>query len=272
MNYNSHKLNPKNHSHIIGRQDSITGDTIKANDEVVFCSACQSVFLVESWKYMDTQHCNQRETLGFVPVQAKEIKAKKKEDSFLRIPFPAEQTLNIIGIMFMLSCLCVFFGSFMVNELLKNWDLDLVLVMLGFEMFFGTLIFLLNIQRKSMKKNAWLELQKNGFALYKTRYKWTEVEYVVYKSESNLKGNPYQRDYINNIRIHVNDLERHFSLESTNRYPDNIDFLENLIQVSELTKVTFCTNDEKEYKFIEEKKKESTGNVVLTKSLLIKYN
>ncbi len=55
---NSHKLNSQHHSHILGRQDEITGDTIKVNDNVVFCAACQSVFLKESREYMNKKHCN----------------------------------------------------------------------------------------------------------------------------------------------------------------------------------------------------------------------
>ncbi len=64
---NIHKLNIENHSHIIGRQDGITGDSIKEDDEVVFCAACQSVFLKDSWKYMSGKHCDQFRTLRFMP-------------------------------------------------------------------------------------------------------------------------------------------------------------------------------------------------------------
>ena len=79
MSYSVHTLNIKKHVHIVGRQDGITGDTIKAGDEVVFCAACQSVFLKDSWEYMNRQHCGQAETLGFVPAPVPNLIAKKKE-------------------------------------------------------------------------------------------------------------------------------------------------------------------------------------------------
>ena len=94
MTYNTHKLSSQNHSHIIGRQDSVTGDAIKANDEVVFCSACQSVFLVESWEYMNQKHCNQTETLGFVPLQEKKLRLKRKNLYFLRLLLIQKNIVN----------------------------------------------------------------------------------------------------------------------------------------------------------------------------------
>ncbi|WP_291723369.1 hypothetical protein [Bernardetia sp.] len=43
MSYKAHTLT-SSHSHIIGRTDPITGDTVKENDRVVFCAACKSCF------------------------------------------------------------------------------------------------------------------------------------------------------------------------------------------------------------------------------------
>jgi hypothetical protein len=78
MSYSVHKLNIENHFHIIGRQDGVTGDSIKANDDIVFCAACQSVFLKDSWEYMNSTHCEQSETLSFVPLPAPNLVARKK--------------------------------------------------------------------------------------------------------------------------------------------------------------------------------------------------
>lgn len=49
------------------------------NDTVVFCAACQSVFLMESWEYMDGKHCHQFETLTSIPQPPSTFFAKKKK-------------------------------------------------------------------------------------------------------------------------------------------------------------------------------------------------
>jgi len=81
MSYSVHTLNIENHSHIIGRQDGVTGDTIKANDEIVFCAACQSVFLKDSWNYMKNEHCGQSQTLDFVPSPTPKLIIRKGDKS-----------------------------------------------------------------------------------------------------------------------------------------------------------------------------------------------
>ncbi len=70
------------HTHIIqnpkhkefldeNRSDPITGDDIKEGDEIVFCAACKSAFLHDTWLYLDKTHCNQTETLGKFPLSKK---------------------------------------------------------------------------------------------------------------------------------------------------------------------------------------------------------
>ncbi|WP_375561410.1 hypothetical protein ACE193_02325 [Bernardetia sp. OM2101] len=49
------------------RKDPITGDLIRENDKVVFCASCKSVFLVDTWLYLDEKHCEQSETLEKFP-------------------------------------------------------------------------------------------------------------------------------------------------------------------------------------------------------------
>ncbi|WP_375560857.1 hypothetical protein ACE193_24695 [Bernardetia sp. OM2101] len=135
MNYNTHKLNFQNYSHIIGRQDSVTGDTIKANDGVVFCGACQSVFLKESWEYMDKKHCSQTETLAFVPVQAEKIKAKKRNALLFEIAKhrKGRKTLFILSYLIIFSLL---FFWFFISELfswrLGTQDLKIIITVFSF--------------------------------------------------------------------------------------------------------------------------------------------
>ncbi len=49
------------------RIDPITGDLIEENDEVVFCANCKSVFLTDTWLYLNGKHCEQSETLEEFP-------------------------------------------------------------------------------------------------------------------------------------------------------------------------------------------------------------
>ena len=94
---NIHKLNIENHSQIIGRQDGVTGDTIKANDEIVFCAACQSVFLKDSWEYMKNQHCEQSQTLNFVPSPIPKLIIRKGDKSNDKLIYEVKNCLLNIG-------------------------------------------------------------------------------------------------------------------------------------------------------------------------------
>ncbi|WP_338766071.1 hypothetical protein WAF17_02965 [Bernardetia sp. ABR2-2B] len=82
---NIHKINPNSEEHQSflsqNRKDPITGDAILEGDEVVFCTGCKSVFLLDTWEYLGKRHCEQSETLGKFPTQ-KEIRLKV-EDSIL---------------------------------------------------------------------------------------------------------------------------------------------------------------------------------------------
>ena len=67
---NIHKIDRNLHQSFLEeeRKDSVTGDLIQANDEVVFCGICKSAFLKDSWGYMDKKHCGQTKTLKSFPV------------------------------------------------------------------------------------------------------------------------------------------------------------------------------------------------------------
>ena len=65
-----HTLEKEKHSDFLAqnRIDPITGDLLQENDEIVICAACKSAFLVDSWEYMNREHCNQRITLKEIPI------------------------------------------------------------------------------------------------------------------------------------------------------------------------------------------------------------
>ncbi|WP_338791923.1 hypothetical protein [Bernardetia sp. MNP-M8] len=64
-----HKIESNKHKEFLSeeRKDPITGDLIRENDEVVFCVSCKSVFLVDTWLYLEGKHCEQFETLEKFP-------------------------------------------------------------------------------------------------------------------------------------------------------------------------------------------------------------
>jgi hypothetical protein len=64
-----HKIEKNKHKDFLlqNRIDPITGDLIVENDEVVFCASCKSVFLVDTWLYLNGNHCEQSETLEKFP-------------------------------------------------------------------------------------------------------------------------------------------------------------------------------------------------------------
>ena len=67
---NIHKIDSHLHQSFLEeeRKDSITGDLIQANDEVVFCAICKSAFLKNSWEYIGKKHFVQSKTLITVPI------------------------------------------------------------------------------------------------------------------------------------------------------------------------------------------------------------
>ncbi|WP_375561021.1 hypothetical protein ACE193_00275 [Bernardetia sp. OM2101] len=64
-----HKIDTNKHKEFLSqnRKDPITGDLIQTTDEVVFCASCNSIFLVDTWLYLDGKHCDQSDTLEKFP-------------------------------------------------------------------------------------------------------------------------------------------------------------------------------------------------------------
>ncbi|MEM6298063.1 MAG: hypothetical protein AAF740_05170 [Bacteroidota bacterium] len=64
-----HQIQAETHAEFLkqGRIDPITGETLKAGDEIVFCADCKSAFLADSWNYMEGEHCGQSDTLAEFP-------------------------------------------------------------------------------------------------------------------------------------------------------------------------------------------------------------
>lgn len=75
----THSLRPEKHAALLAqdRRDPISGDFLKAGDEVVFCAGCRSAFLKDSWEYLGKTHCGQKETLQKAPAIHTGVKLKR---------------------------------------------------------------------------------------------------------------------------------------------------------------------------------------------------
>ncbi|AFM06345.1 hypothetical protein Fleli_4049 [Bernardetia litoralis DSM 6794] len=64
-----HTLEREKHQDFLKQEriDPITGDLLKENDKIVICASCKSAFLVDSWEYMNEEHCEQTHTLREIP-------------------------------------------------------------------------------------------------------------------------------------------------------------------------------------------------------------
>ena len=73
---NSYILQVEEHKTLLAqnRIDPITGDKISEGDEVVFCAGCKSIFLKDTWEYLGGKHCNQTNTLKYIPVSSAKLK------------------------------------------------------------------------------------------------------------------------------------------------------------------------------------------------------
>ncbi|WP_291720545.1 hypothetical protein [Bernardetia sp.] len=193
MSYSVHRLNIKKHVHIVGRQDGVTGDTIKAGDEVVFCAACQSVFLKDSWEYMNRQHCRQTETLGFVPAPVPNLIAKKKEAKLIFETFSTfkNRILGLFAFSLIIASSCgwiyllIFTNKFLPKfEHWVTFALYMVLLFLG---VFGSIHLLtLLFGNKLFKKitgadKRSIKILENGIELRKDKtYLFYDIQKIVY--------------------------------------------------------------------------------------------
>ncbi|MEM6298897.1 MAG: WD40 repeat domain-containing protein, partial [Bacteroidota bacterium] len=76
---NTHHLEADSHILKEQRFDPITGEVLKAGDKVVFCAACHSAFLDDSWEYIGGEHCNQSATLLYPPIPQEVLALEKRE-------------------------------------------------------------------------------------------------------------------------------------------------------------------------------------------------
>lgn len=263
MTYHTHQLNFQNHSHVIARQDSITGDSIKTDDEVVFCSICQSVFLKESWEYMKNTHCNQNETLDFVPTQ-QQMQAKENASLF-KVSISNrdfQQSIIILGVVVGMAVLVV---PLLFSSADETWKKATILFTTA-TILFGLLLLVYQEKKNLIKNSVFIKIVGKEIVLHSEVYKDEPILRIEYKSENTSVGRVLRM--VKLLRVY-SDKEKYneYFLDLEIQYPYNINFLRNLMQVSEFAPITFYTEDKKEYQFLDEKKEEYEGNIILTKKM-----
>ncbi len=252
MSYSVHTLNIENHSHIIGRQDGVTGDTINANNEIVFCAACQSVFLKDSWEYMNGNHCNQSETLNFVPSPVPKLIAKKKEAKLIFKTF--SKFRSRIGSFFaFVSLMAITIGwvYFLIytNQFLPQFHpfitftVYLILYILG---GYGSILILASIFRNKLfmkitgidKKT--LRILENGIELKRDKtysfYEMQDIHYSKTKKE-------------NRLTIHLKNGEIVTHSFPKDKYQKTKDFLYGLVWIAQFVSTTVYLENKKEHGF-----------------------
>lgn len=268
MNYHTHLLNSQNYSHIIGRQDAVTGDIIKANDEVVFCSACQSVFLVESWEYMNREHCNQTQTLDFVPTPIPVLIAKKKvrgknNDDKLIFEF-GNSNIEFLRLLFIIPVI-----SFLVGITLNHWVAGLF-ILAGILSYISSLII---IYSKSIKEN---KLIRKIFKIHKNTVKVLEKEielqnekfYSYYEIQKIQYINKSTWDFLVDLSekyivIYLKNGEVITQKLPSKRYEQTKPFLFALAWAAQFTELHFYTEVQQELGLVKSIERNYTGKILV---------
>ncbi len=277
MPYHSHKLN-STHSHIIERKDPITGDSVQENDSVVFCAACQSCFLEESWIYMNEKHCEQNQTLENVPVLPSKLVAKKtKEEVIAELSNKGINFHIVIPIMtltFLFSFFCLGFTEFG-----KNLEKTLISVtILSFLVGFVSSFITLNRKVKKIvgdDKND-VRLFKNRLEIGKETFLWNDIEQIKYQREmyvnetdnarQNLSRTPFLLIYFRNKTFIKRNL-------TTKSHKKTEKLLVGLEKISHFKEVFFYSENPKELEVMRNIKYRSKGNIEIgNPRKLLNYN
>ncbi|WP_338766665.1 hypothetical protein WAF17_04280 [Bernardetia sp. ABR2-2B] len=266
MPYHTHKLN-SSHSHIIGRTDPITGDSVKENDNVVFCAVCKSCFLEDSWVYMNERHCEQSFTLEVVPALASRLIAQNKNTEVIaelikdKIDFRFSAVVTLLSLVMLL----VFFTTKGTN---LTYGADLIWI--ASVVSITSLIF---SSTKTFKKLTGsdsndIRIFKNRIEIGKDSFSWSNVKQIKFQRRIVI----YNTQLGNQIASNSSVLLLYFSNEKflktelsviSNKQGKKL--LEALEEVSHFTEVLFYSESWEEFQTMKEIKSKSKGNIKIRK-------
>ncbi|WP_291723378.1 hypothetical protein [Bernardetia sp.] len=253
-NYHSHILT-SNHSHIIGRTDPITGDTVKENDKVVFCAVCKSCFLEESWIYMGGRHCEQSETLKDIPVvETKLVAGGKKEELVVELrdisPNVISKIINSFSFAFgFLACGALLIKFFLIKS--QVFEILLLVISSIAGLIAASISSILTSSRrfKQITKRDMNDIRifKTHIKVGKKRYSLVDIKQIEYLG----RANPSLSFHFANGQYIEYDLFTH-----------SYDLLE-LEKVSHITRLSLHSDNKDEYEMIQNIQKSSNGDIVI---------
>ncbi len=276
---NSHKLNIENHFHIIGRQDGVTGDTIKANDEIVFCSACQSVFLKDSWEYMKNEHCQQSETLDFVPSPVPQLIIRKGDKSNDKLIYEVKNEFwyeisrisnsisklkpQFYSILFSFGLVALMWYT--VPERDKNSDTTIVLAFLSLViLFFGNMVGKMarvviedRKPNKKTKEYSVLKILETGIIVNEKFYYYNQIETIA----SNKKENTHK------LVVKLKDRRKIIKALPVRNYERTKPFYIALAWAAQFVEIHFQAEDTREQGLLRSVVKNYAGNLFLVEHL-----
>ncbi|WP_338766660.1 hypothetical protein WAF17_04270 [Bernardetia sp. ABR2-2B] len=267
MPYHTHKLN-SSHSHIIGRTDPITGDSVKENDNVVFCAVCKSCFLKESWVYMNENHCEQSQTLYAVPVLASKLVARKITQEVI-IKFKKEVSFIWIGSMTILLSFFFFLfffakSNYVSGTTFTNLASFICSILLGLGLSFIT-------STNSFRKLIGFEQQdlflfKDKIKIGKEVFYWKDIKQVKFQREMDSyieKENIHTASKTPVLFLYFHDGTRQIKNLPTRNYKNIEKFLKGLAQISKFTEVYLYSEQSQEYIIIKRIKANTKGNIIV---------
>ncbi len=271
MSYHSHKLN-STHSHIIGRTDPITGDSIQENDNVVFCTVCKSCFLEESWVYMNERHCEKNETLENAPTLPSKLIAKKRSEEMITELRNRGINFTIVGGAMILAFLISFFGL-ATSDTVFAFSLSLSFVaslfITGFAGVVSILISITQIFKKMVgdDKND-VRLFRNRIEIGNDSFSWNDIKQIKFQREVSLSTYEVHGVIQTEIESYIPILLIYFNKGKfvkyplpTNNYQRNKEFLEGLAKISHFTEVFFYSENFEELRTINTIQSQSNGNI-----------
>ncbi|WP_338766662.1 hypothetical protein WAF17_04275 [Bernardetia sp. ABR2-2B] len=267
MPYHTHKLN-SSHSHIIGRTDPITGDSVKENDKVVFCAVCKSCFLEDSWVYMNENHCEQSQTLYAVPVLASKLVARKTKEEVI-----AELKHDKIVVQAVLATLTLsFLAAFSVfKQTIYQQDSDTTIAFALSPIISVILSFIVGSLTATDMFNEFVGYTKNDVRLFKNRieigaetFLLNDIKQIKYQREMYIQKGKNMDQHLSHIPFLLiyfkndNFLKRNLATKSHKKTQQ---FLVGLEKISHFKDIFFYSENPKELQKMRDIKYRSKGSI-----------
>ena len=278
MSYHSHTLNFASHSHIIARKDPITGDAVKENDKVVFCAACKSCFLEESWIYMEEKHCEQSQTLETVPTLPSKLIAKKtKEEVIAELLYRGNIFYTVLP-----TLILTFLTSFgILKETIYAQNIEnavsvsiMVSIVSTFAISFFTATDAFNEFVGNTKNNV--RLFKNRIEINKDFFLWNDIEQIKYQREMYINEDDKMKPHLSHtpfILIYFKGGSFIKQDLATKKHRETEKFLIGLEKISHFKQVFFYSENPIELEVMRNIKYRSKGNIEIgNPRKLLNYN